>query len=42
MFGNTDTGRERLTAADAKLEKTGDEGAAVYAVQLKAEYTIRY
>ena len=42
VFGNTDTGRERLTAADAKLEKTGDEGTAVYAVQLKAEYTIRY
>lgn len=42
VFGNADTGRERLTAADAKLEKTGDEGTAVYAVQLKAEYTIRY
>lgn len=42
VFGNADTSQERLTAADAKLEKTGDEGTAVYAVQLKAEYTIRY
>ena len=42
VFGNADTQQERLTAADAKLEKTGDEGTAVYAVQLKAEYTIQY
>ena len=42
VFGNTDTGRERLTAADAKLERTGDEGTALYAVQLKAEYTVQY
>lgn len=42
VFGNADTGQERLTAADARLEKAGDEGTAVYAVQLKAEYTIRY
>lgn len=42
VFGNTDTDRERLSAADAKLEKVGDEGTAVYAVQLKAEYTVQY
>ena len=42
VFGNTDTAQERLTAADAKLERASDEGTAVYAVQLKAEYTIRY
>lgn len=42
VFGNTDTGRERLTAADAKLERAGDEGTALYAVQLKAEYTVQY
>lgn len=42
VFGNTDTGRERLTAADAKLERAGDEGTGLYAVQLKAEYTVQY
>lgn len=42
VFGNTDPAAERLTAADAKLERASDEGTAVYAVQLKAEYTIRY
>lgn len=42
VFGNADTDRERLTAANAKLERTTDEGTAVYAVQLKAEYTIQY
>lgn len=42
VFGNTDTARERLTAADAKLERVTDEGTAVYAVQLKAEYTLQY
>lgn len=42
VFGNTDPGRERLTAADAKLERATDEGTAVYAVQLKAEYTVQY
>lgn len=42
VFGNTDPAAERLTAADARLERASDEGTAVYAVQLKAEYTIRY
>ena len=42
VFGNTDTAQERLTAADAKLERASDEGTAVYAVQLKAEYTLQY
>lgn len=42
VFGNADTARERLTAADAKLERVTDEGTAVYAVQLKAEYTLQY
>ena len=42
VFGNADTDRERLTAADARLERATDEGTAVYAVQLKADYTIRY
>lgn len=42
VFGNTDTARERLSAADARLERATDEGTAVYAVQLKAEYTIRF
>ena len=39
-FGNTEPEGETLAAA-ARLEKTGDEGTAVYAVELTAGYTRR-
>ena len=40
LFGSAGAADETLTAAGA-LERAGDEGTAVYAVTLQAEYTAR-
>lgn len=40
VFGNADTAGERLYTAGGALEKVGDEGTAVWAMTLHAEYTM--
>lgn len=40
VFGNADTARERLYTGGGALEKVGDEGTAVWAMTLHAEYTM--
>lgn len=41
-FGNTDTDSEALRAGEAQLERASDEGCAVYAVTITADYTMKW
>ena len=42
VFGNADTGHERLYTEGGAVERVNDEGTAVWAMTLRAEYTMLY